>query len=214
MSEGGLPVEQTVPVELTNYRELRESLERLGEAESGLVVKLTREGKPGVVVLPPRNNRSSKEASRDPITDWTVAVADDGIRVITMVPPKENWVVEGQNLGEYHSPVTGIIESVAARNGSEEDVIEAIIQGGGFAWTVKESGTGRQEESLLKALYLRNERLMMDAYGQNVTTFNPARGETLSNGFDWYQRKPEESLTQRFNQLADSVRQLPPYQPK
>lgn len=124
--------EQQVNPEQLSNKDLREALTRLDQAIPGdLVVQITKDGKPEVMVLPLRD-----EATEAPkyglTTDWTVGVTDDEATFFHIEPPQieapypEGVVIEGKKTYKVDLPITHIIENVAKSGGTEEQVVQAI----------------------------------------------------------------------------------------
>ena len=211
MSEGEITPEEPGNIEQgKNYSELRHSVERLGEVVPNMVDKLTHDDQEETVILP---KRWFDTTERNAVTDWTVAISDENIRIFNFIPPREERTF-GNHSVTFYTSVEPIFKDIAANNGSEEQVVEAIRQKKGLMFSSEMDEDSDPEKAVMQALYLRVEALAMREYGDNFSQYvkNENQWDVLAKGldFEFPARMGElmEPVPDRLNKLTDQVQQL------
>lgn len=220
--------DQPVPTEKEagQYRELRESLIKLGQIEPGLICETTKDGKPEVIVIPGRDFEVRHIETRETIgdRDTVVAISDGQIRILDIRAPYfgHNANVEFAVSGLFQKDKNGKVMT-------EEEIAKSLEHPGhGFMSIDPYKPTlDVKLKQLLKSLTNRNdqnahyeEKEEEESYWRehhrllkNRDPKKLARYEALKAAFDPETYTPEENLADRFNTLAQKLEPRQSQQP-
>ncbi len=202
---GDQPV--TPEPEAGQFRELRESLVRVGETIPNLIaISETKEGKPLVLTVPARDRVKPVQTTlpiKENIPDTSVAISDGNIRIFDIFSPPSwgelDMGVDGGGIQIADNPVSRYFRS-GYEHGTmtEEDIIAKIGADGGSMRKQPSKDIATQLQILLQNLNERNEANMR-------LKPNPRFEADLRVAFDPKTFTPGENLAQRFNALVDKL---------
>ncbi len=216
--------QSVIPEPEANFRELRESLIKLGEAEPSLICQTTKDGKPEVIIIPGRDVKEV-EGSRGPVneTNTTMAISDDEMRILHVIPPHYPGRDENNKITNINLPVSRYFRpDENGKTMTEEEISTNISRGGtGRGYIRERSYTTEILKALLQALFNRNEAnrdSIVKGLGvedrqptykrelsRELTAEETQRFEALKVAFDPASYTPGEDLATRFNALVQKL---------